>query len=124
MTMKVFNVGILEALLIFILALVVLGPKKAINAAKDVGIWVRKIIQSPLWRELVTASNEIRDFPKKVMDDVELQKLTEELDKVSTEIKKDLKEIKEETKSDLYSLEEIQDANRKEEHPNTNAADE
>jgi len=122
--MKVFNVGILEALLIFILALVVLGPKKAINAAKDVGIWVRKIIQSPLWRELVTASNEIRDFPKKVMDDVELQKLTEELDKVSTEIKKDLKEIKEETKSDLYSLEEIQDANRKEEHPNTNAADE
>ncbi len=94
--MKVFNVGILEALLILILALIVLGPQRAIKTAREAGVWVRKIIQSPLWRELVATSNEIRDFPKKIMDDVELQKLTDELDKVSNEVKSNLEDIQKE----------------------------
>ena len=112
--MKVFNIGILEALLILILALVILGPQRAIKAAREAGLWVRKIMQSPLWKELVATSNEIRDFPKKVMDDVELQKLTEDLDFISHEIASELEEIPNRVDFDSANLDDASESTQSE----------
>lgn len=90
--MKFLNVGILELLLILLLALIVLGPRKAIQAAGDVGSWIKKLVSSDFWREIVTTSREINELPKKLMDEAELQKTIEELNRSTTEVNSVLKE--------------------------------
>jgi len=90
--MKFLNVGILELLFILLLALIVLGPRKAIQAAGDVGRWIKQIVSSDFWREIVTTSREIKELPKKLMDEVELQKTIEELDRSTAEVNAALKE--------------------------------
>ncbi len=103
--MQVFNVGALEILFILILAFIVLGPQKAIKTARDIGAWIRNMIRSPIWRDIVQTSSEIREFPKKVMDDAELSNLIEELDLSSQEVKDILKQTRSEAETTLTDLE-------------------
>lgn len=67
--MQIFNFGILEIVLIVLLVLIVLGPKRGLRAAKDVGAWVRKTVKSPVWQQIMTTSNEIKDIPNKILDE-------------------------------------------------------
>ena len=103
--MQIFNVGILELLFILILAFIVLGPQKAIATARNIGAWVRNLAKLPFWREVVSASNEIRDLPQRIMDDVQLQNLIEELDLTSQEIKDTLDQTDAIAHAELNNLE-------------------
>lgn len=103
--MQIFNVGVLEILFILILAFVVLGPKRTIKTARDVGGWIRNLAKSPIWREILTTSSEIRDLPKRIMDDAELQNLIEELDLSTQEVKDILSQTQSESKAELANLE-------------------
>lgn len=103
--MQVFNVGALELLFILILAFLVLGPKRAIKTARDIGGWIRNLVRSPIWREIVHTSNEIRDLPKKIMDDAELSQMMNELDLSAQEIKEILRQNQHETNASLANLE-------------------
>lgn len=103
--MQIFNVGALELLFILILAFILLGPKRAITTARHVGGWIRNLVKSPIWRDIVRTSSEIRDFPKKMMDDAELQKMIEDLDLSTQEIKDILIQSQSETESELKRLE-------------------
>lgn len=102
--MQVFNVGALEVLFILILAFIVLGPKKAIKTARDIGAWIRNVVRSPIWRDIVHTSSEIREFPKKVMDDADLSNLMAELDLTTEEVKEILNQTRSETESSLTNL--------------------
>ena len=102
--MQVFNVGVLELLFILVLAFIVLGPKKAITTAGDVGRWIKNLTKSPLWREIITTSNEIREFPKRIMDDVDFQKTMEDLDRSTKEINQVLQQAQIETEGELVKL--------------------
>jgi Sec-independent protein translocase protein TatA len=104
--MQIFNVGVLEILFILILAFVILGPRRTIKTAKDVGVWIRNLAKSPIWRDIVSATSEIRDLPKKLMDEAELQRMVEELDLSTQEIKQIISEAKRETEAELSNLEE------------------
>jgi len=104
--MQIFNVGVLELLFILIIAFIVLGPKRTIKSAGDVGAWIRNFIKSPFWREIMTTSNEIRDLPKKFMNDAELQKMIEDLDLSTQEIKDMISQTQTETESELHDLQE------------------
>ena len=102
--MQIFNVGALEVLFIMILAFIILGPKRTIESARDVGRWIRDLIKSPFWRDVVSTSNEIRNLPKRMMYDVELQKLVEDLDLSTQEIKEIIKQTRIETEDELNKL--------------------
>jgi len=91
--MKIFNVGSLELILIFTLALIVLGPKRAVKTANDIGQWVRKTVKSQIWRDIVSTSNEIREFPKKVIKEAGLEESIAELNISTKNINKDMQEI-------------------------------
>jgi Sec-independent protein translocase protein TatA len=78
---KIFNLGLLEIVFIVLLAFIVLGPEKAVEEAGNLGRWVRKIVKSPFWRDLVSTSRDIQDIPRKIMDDAEIQKTLEEIDR-------------------------------------------
>jgi len=120
--MQIFNVGVLEILFILILAFVVLGPRRTIKTARDVGVWISNLVKSPIWRDIVSASSEIRDLPKKLMDDAELQRMVEELDLSTQEIKEIISQAQRETETELTKLEgeigqELQHNPLKNDHP-------
>jgi sec-independent protein translocase protein TatB len=79
--MQLFGIGPLELLLILVIAVIVLGPKGMVTAAREAGKLIRKIISSPLWREVVDTSNEIRDLPRKIVHEVGIEKDLEDLRK-------------------------------------------
>ena len=79
--MQLFGIGPLEFLLILIVAVIVLGPKGLVTAARESGKLIRKITRSPLWREIVDTSNEIREMPGKIVREAGIEKDLEELRK-------------------------------------------
>lgn len=92
--MKIFNLGALEVLFIVILTLIVLGPERTIKAAGNVAGWVKDFVKSPFWKELLSASKEIRDLPKKVMDDDEFASTINELDGKASIIGSSLNDVR------------------------------
>lgn len=90
--MKILNVGALEFVFILLLAFIVLGPKKAIAVAGDVGRWIKKLVSSKFWQDLVSTSKQIQELPQKMMDDAEIQNTLKDLERSTGEIKSALKE--------------------------------
>ena len=88
--MEIFNVGILEFLFILLLAFIILGPKKAVELAGEVGRWVKDFVKSPFWREIVNTSRDIKDIPRKLMDDAEVQRTIDEINRTTTEVNQQL----------------------------------
>jgi sec-independent protein translocase protein TatB len=77
--MEIFGIGPLEFLFIFIIAIIVLGPKGMVEAAREAGKFIRKIIRSPIWRDVVDTSREIREFPRKIAHEAGIEKDLEDL---------------------------------------------
>jgi Sec-independent protein translocase protein TatA len=71
--MKLFNIGIPEALLLVILIFIILGPGRIVSSARRLGTWFRTLSQSPLWQDIVSTSNEIKDLPQKLIKEAELE---------------------------------------------------
>ncbi len=90
--MKILNVGALEFVFILLLILIVLGPKRAIKTAGDLGRWVKDFSRSKLWQELTSTYREIQELPKRMMDEAEIQKAIQELDRAKDEVNQSLKE--------------------------------
>ena len=77
--MQLLGIGPLELLLIAVIAVIVLGPKGMVSGAREAGKAIRKIIRSPIWREIVDASREIREFPRKFAREAGIEKDLEDL---------------------------------------------
>ena len=54
-------------MLIVVIAVIVLGPKGMVKAAREIGLLIRKVVKSPLWRDVMDTSREIRDIPQKIV---------------------------------------------------------
>ena len=85
--MKFLNIGTLEFLFILLLALIVLGPRKAVKIAGDLGRWFKGLLQSQFWQDLQKTTKEIQDLPKKMMDEAEIQKTIDELDRSTSAVR-------------------------------------
>ena len=77
--MKVFNIGPMELVFILIILMIVLGPKDIAKYARKAGRMIRTVTNSSLWREFMSASREIQEFPRKVMREAELDTVMEEV---------------------------------------------
>jgi Sec-independent protein translocase protein TatA len=71
--MKIFNIGALEGVFIVLIAFIVLGPKKAVKLASDLGRWLRNLKNSQFWRDLKGISEDINNFPQELMRDADIQ---------------------------------------------------
>jgi Sec-independent protein translocase protein TatA len=76
--MEFFNIGGLELLLILVIALVALGPDRIVKVGHTLGSWLRKLSKNVLFREVVQTTDEIRNYPRKILDEANLN--PEELD--------------------------------------------
>ena len=77
--MQFLGIGPLEFLLIIVIAVIVLGPKGMVKAAREAGKLIRKVVRSPIWRDVVDTSREIREFPAKIAREAGIEQDIEDL---------------------------------------------
>jgi len=83
--MRLFNIGLPEVILLVLLIFIILGPDRVVSSARGLGIWLRKVSRSPLWHDIVSTSNEIKDLPHKIIKEVELDEEIKSLREFSGE---------------------------------------
>lgn len=77
--MEILGIGPLELLFIAVIAIIVLGPKGMVKGAHEAGKAIRKIVRSPIWRDVVDTSREIREFPRKIAREAGIEQDLEDL---------------------------------------------
>jgi Sec-independent protein translocase protein TatA len=80
--MEIFNIGPFEFLLILVIALIVLGPERMVNTAKQAGKMLHTFIQSPYWASIVRTTQEIRNIPRKIVQEAGLEESMEEFNRL------------------------------------------
>jgi hypothetical protein len=71
--MQIFNLGFGEILFILVIAGVVLGPERIVKFARQSGQFIRSFITSPMWKDVVDTSMEIRQIPQRLIEGTGLQ---------------------------------------------------
>lgn len=98
--MEFLGVGPLELLLVFVLALILLGPREMVNTARKAAVAIRKVTQSEFWKDAVDSSREFRQLPTQIMKetglDEELRKINRDLSRNQDQAtwEKDVQKIK------------------------------
>lgn len=92
--MEIFGVGILEVILILVVAIIVLGPDGMVKSAQSIGLFMRKIIKSPIWAQLMDTQRELRDMPTRLVREAGLEEDIKELKKTSQDIKRTSQELR------------------------------
>ena len=77
--MEILGIGPLELLAIFIIILLVLGPKDMIKTGNSIGEFIRKLVSSDSWRALRMAQKEMRTLPNKLAREAGLNDLEQDL---------------------------------------------
>ena len=80
--MEILGIGPSEFILILLIAIIVLGPKDMQKAGRTIGRWLNQLINSEGWRVFQRTSSELRNLPRNLMKEAnmeELQKTQEEL---------------------------------------------
>jgi Sec-independent protein translocase protein TatA len=78
--MDFLGIGPLELIIVFIIILLILGPKDMVKTGRTIGEIFRKIAISDEWKGLNKISREIRTLPNRLAREAELEKLKKEID--------------------------------------------
>ncbi|MGD8458087.1 MAG: hypothetical protein PVF83_17045 [Anaerolineales bacterium] len=78
--MDFLGIGPLELVIVFIIILLILGPKEMVNTGKTIGEIFRKVSKSDEWKGLNKITREIRTLPNRLAREAELENLKEEID--------------------------------------------
>ena len=70
--MDFLNLGWSEILLILTLAFIVLGPERIKKFGGEFGGFLRKLSKDGLFREVVQTTDEIRNYPRKILNEAML----------------------------------------------------
>ncbi|NPV86259.1 MAG: twin-arginine translocase TatA/TatE family subunit [Anaerolineae bacterium] len=90
--MEILNVGPLELLFILLIAFIVLGPEEAIRLVRSAGRLINRVMRSPLWFSIVSTSREIRDLPRKIVQETGVEDVVEEISGELSEISREADE--------------------------------
>lgn len=85
--MEILGIGLPELVFIFIIALLILGPKDMQKAGKTLGRWLNQLINSDAWKVVRQSSMELRNLPTNLMRDanLEMRRTDEEIRKAMSE---------------------------------------
>ncbi len=80
--MQIFGgIGVSEIIFILILMVIILGPKKMVEGARDLGKTIRKVTHSQFWKDAMQTSREIRDIPRKIIDEAGIEDDVKEINR-------------------------------------------
>ncbi len=71
--MPFLNLGWSEITFILIIGFILLGPDRITKTGKDLGEWLGKLKKNATFREVMKTTDEIRSYPRKIMDDVRFE---------------------------------------------------
>ena len=114
--MELFGIGPLELMFIFIIILLVIGPKDIEKTSRNLGKMINKVNRSPNFQVVRKASEELRNLPARLAREAQLEELKELTD--LSDVKKELQE----TANTIGSLNKPFEAWTKEIKPEDSAA--
>jgi Sec-independent protein translocase protein TatA len=76
--MELLGVGPTEFLFIIVIILIVVGPKDLAKTGSTIGKWLNSLIQSDSWKMVQRTSSELRQLPKNLMREANLEKFQAE----------------------------------------------
>lgn len=88
--MELFGIGPLELLFIFIIILLVIGPKDIEKTSRNLGKMINRVNRSPNFQVVRKASEELRGLPARLAREAQLDELKELTD--LSDVKKELQE--------------------------------
>lgn len=71
--MEILGIGAPELIFILLIAIIVLGPKDMQKAGRTVGRWLNRLIQSDGWKAFQRTSTELRNLPRTLMRDANME---------------------------------------------------
>jgi Sec-independent protein translocase protein TatA len=105
--MEFLGIGPAELILIFLVIILVIGPKDIGKTARTIGRFLNRLYKSEEWRTILQASKTIRTLPNRLAREAELEEL-KEVKSALEEAKKDLDEAEKELDSDAKMISEAQ----------------
>ena len=88
--MQIFNIGPVELILILLIMFILLGPEGMLKTARQIGTWIRQLVRSPVWRDIMGYSREIRELPTKIVRETGLDDDLEEIKKSTQQVTNEL----------------------------------
>jgi len=88
--MNFLNLGIGEILFILVITLIIFGPGNIVKTARDLGVFLRKVVKSPYWQEVWATKRELSEIPKILSKEARLDETIGELDRESKGIESKL----------------------------------
>ena len=71
--MEILGIGAPELIFIFLIAIIVLGPKDMQKAGRTIGRWLNQLVRSDGWRVFQRTSTELRNLPRNLMRDANME---------------------------------------------------
>jgi sec-independent protein translocase protein TatB len=92
--MEIFGVGASELVFILIIAIIVLGPKDMQKAGRMIGRWLNQLVRSDSWKVFQKTSTEIRNLPRNLMREanLEMAEMEKDLHNAIDPMQKDLRD--------------------------------
>ena len=77
--MNFLGIGPLELIVIFVIVMVVLGPKDMVKAGKNIGSFFRKLATSDFWKVMTQARDELSTLPNKLAREAGIEEIEKEI---------------------------------------------
>ena len=71
--MEILGIGMPELIFIFVIAMLVLGPRDMQKAGKTIGKWLNNLINSDAWKVMKKSSLELKNLPTNLMREANLE---------------------------------------------------
>jgi sec-independent protein translocase protein TatB len=71
--MEILGIGWQELIFIVVIAIIVLGPKDMQKAGRTIGRWLNQLIQSDGWKVFQRTSSELRNLPRNLMREANME---------------------------------------------------
>ena len=78
--MDIFGIGASELVFIILIAIIVLGPKDMQKAGRTIGRFLNQLMQSDSWKIFQRTSSELRNLPRNLMREANMEMLEAEKD--------------------------------------------
>jgi Sec-independent protein translocase protein TatA len=78
--MDILGIGPLELLFLFIIVLIVLGPRDMMQTGQQIGKFLGDLMRSDFWKALQTAQREMRTLPNRLARESGIDDLNRQLD--------------------------------------------
>lgn len=78
--MEIFGIGASELVFIILIAIIVLGPRDMQKAGRTIGRFLNQLIRSDGWKVFQRTSNELRNLPRNLMREANMEIMEAEKD--------------------------------------------